>query len=76
MPSSRGLLDPEIEFESPVSPALTDRFFTTSTTWDSFDFLSLKSFPGIAGLLSKTRGAGAEYTLIAFQPLVYLWTPR
>ena len=30
MPSSRGFLDPEIE---PTSPALADRFFTTSTNW-------------------------------------------
>ena len=30
MPSSRGFPDPEIE---PTSPALADRFFTTSTIW-------------------------------------------
>jgi len=75
-PPPGDLLNPEIEFESLVSPKLTDRFFSTSATWDSFDFLSLKSLPGIAGLLSKTRGAGAEYTLMAFQTLVYLWNPR
>ena len=45
-------------------------------TPNSFDFLSLKPVPGIAGLLSKTRGPGAEYILMAFQPLVYLWNPR
>ena len=34
-PSPGDLPDPGIKLVSPVSPALADRFFTTSTTWEA-----------------------------------------
>ena len=34
-PSSRGLLDPEIELMSLMYPAMAGRFFTTSTIWEA-----------------------------------------
>ena len=40
MPSSRGSFQPRIELKSLTSPALADRFFTTSATWQvPFAFL-------------------------------------
>ena len=44
MPSSRELLDPEIEPESLMSPALANGFFTTSTTWEAHTYTYVPSF--------------------------------
>ena len=35
MPSSRDLPNTSIKSTSPVSPALANRFFTTSATWEA-----------------------------------------
>ena len=38
-PSPEDILDPGMESESLMSPALAGRFFTTSATWEALDYI-------------------------------------
>ena len=84
MPSSGGLLDPEIEPESVTTPALAGRFFTTSPTWK--DSRSIIFISGIqysdSILLQATRHADLLYHWLhslccTSQPCnLFVWQPR
>ena len=51
IPSSRGSSDSGIELVSLASPALTGRFFTTSTTWEALREEKILCFHGLWSVL-------------------------
>ena len=54
-PPPGDLLNPEIEPESLMSPALANGFFTTSTTWEAHTYTCIYSPPNPPPMQAATR---------------------